>query len=258
MPKHPNFPAETAHIIHFTFEWLAVFIGVWLYRRQTRINHSPKAPLGVLIGCLLGAGIGNKLLFLIEVPQAIAEYGWLSLTMGQTIVGGLLGGLIGVEIAKKILKIKQSTGDNFVFPLVVAIIIGRTGCFLAGLYDGTYGIATTLPWGVDFGDGIIRHPTQIYEQLFVITIMLILWHFKPQLSAVSGLQFKCFLSSYLLWRTLIDSIKPIPYDYWGLSGIQLSCIIALIFYLPITYQAIITIKKSQNDGTFTKSKKHFY
>ncbi len=250
MPKHPNFPAETAHIIHFIFEWLAVFTGVWLYHRQTRINHSPKASLGVLIGCLLGVGIGNKLLFIIEVPQSFTTYGWTALLMGQTIVGGLLGGLIGVEIAKKILNIKQSTGDNFVFPLVVAIIIGRMGCFLAGLHDGTYGVATTLPWGVDFGDGITRHPTQIYEQLFIISIMLILWYFKPQLSAVSGLQFKLFLSGYLLWRLSIDAIKPIPYDYWGLSGIQWACIIALLIYLPVTYQAIRTIKKSQNDGTF--------
>ncbi|PID66958.1 MAG: diacylglyceryl transferase, partial [Gammaproteobacteria bacterium] len=181
MLKHPNFPAETAMLLHAIFEWSAVFIGAWLYRRQARLNDSTKVSLGMLIGCLAGAGIGNKLLFIIEVPQTLTEHGWAALAMGQTIVGGLLGGLIGVEIAKKILKIRQSTGDKFVYPLAAAMIIGRIGCFLAGLYDGTYGTATNLPWGVNFGDGIARHPTQVYDQLFIIGLAGILWHYKPQL-----------------------------------------------------------------------------
>ncbi len=237
MLKHPNFPAETAVLLHFIFEWSAVFIGALLYRRQARLNDSTKVSLGVLIGCLVGAGIGNKLLFIIEVPQTVVEHGWAALAMGQTIVGGLLGGLIGVEIAKKILNIKQSTGDHFVYPLMLAIVIGRIGCFLAGLHDGTYGIATNLPWGVDFGDGIARHPTQLYDQLFIIGLAGVLWHYKPQLSAIAGLQFKLFLTAYLLWRLLVDAIKPIPFDYWGLSGIQWACIIALLIYLPITIRA---------------------
>ncbi len=241
MIKHPHFPAETATVLHFIFEWFAVFIGAWLYRQQNRSQssgyNSSKASLGVLIGCLAGAGIGNKLLFVIEVPQTFTEHGWTAFLMGQTIVGGLLGGLIGVEIAKSILKLKRSTGDSFILPLVVAIVIGRTGCFLAGLYDGTYGIATELPWGIDFGDGIGRHPTQLYEQVFVIFVYLMLRHFKSSLSTVSGLSFKLFLASYLLWRLLVDAIKPMPYDYWGLSGIQWACIIALVFYIPITYRS---------------------
>jgi hypothetical protein len=32
------------------------------------------------------------------------------------------------------------------------------GCFLTGLSDRTYGTPTPLPWGIDFGDGIPRHP----------------------------------------------------------------------------------------------------
>ncbi len=245
MLKHPSFPAETSVLLHIIFEWLAIFIGAWLYRWQSRVNHSNRASLSILIGCLAGAGIGNKLLFVIEVPQTFAEHSWSAFLMGQTIVGGLLGGLIGIEIAKKILHIKHSTGDSFILPLTVAIVIGRTGCFLAGLYDGTYGIATDMPWGVNFGDGIARHPTQLYEQLFVIGLYCMLWRFKNKLSVVSGLSFKLFLASYLLWRLSVDTIKPIPYDYWGLSGIQWACVIALLFYVPITYRAFKQLGKIQ-------------
>ena len=37
------------------------------------------------------------------------------------------------------------------------------GCYFAGMDDFTYGTPTTLPWGHDFGDGVARHPVQLYE-----------------------------------------------------------------------------------------------
>ncbi len=75
----------------------------------------------------------------------------------------MLGGLIGVEIGKKYAGVTESTGDRFVMPILVGLIIGRIGCFIAGLHDDTYGNPTALPWGIDFGDGIPRHPTQLYD-----------------------------------------------------------------------------------------------
>lgn len=227
----PQFTPPTAHLIHFVFEWLAVLSGLWLYRVQRKHNPLPAPPLGVLIGCVAGAAVGNKALFLLEAPMAWSQYGWHSLLLGQTIVGGLLGGLLGIEIAKKLCHYPHSTGDGFILPLTLGIIIGRIGCFLAGLNDGTYGNPTTLPWGVDFGDGIARHPTQIYDQIAVIALAIVALSLRGHL--VRGGAFKLFLSGYLLWRLLIDGIKPAPIHYASLSGIQLACLIALMLYLPL-------------------------
>jgi hypothetical protein len=48
------------------------------------------------------------------------------------------------------------------------------------------------------------------------------------------LQFKIMLASYLLWRLVIDTLKPVPYDYgFGMSGIQVVCAAVLILYLPL-------------------------
>ncbi len=234
---HPQFSPATALLIHFVLEWLAVFIGIYCYRRQTRNRHH-KAPLAVLIGCIAGAAIGNKLLFIIEVPQVVTDYGWAALLAGQTLVGGLLGGLLGVELAKKWLGVHISTGDYFVVPLAVAIIIGRFGCYLAGLHDNTFGIATTLPWGVNFGDGISRHPTQLYEQLAVLLIVAVLQWQKPLLARVPGLRFKLFLAAYLAWRLFIDFYKPLSFDYAGLSAIQWACALALLLYVPVILQSL--------------------
>ena len=82
---------------------------------------------------------------------------------GKTIVGALIFGLISVELMKRYIGVRQSTGDLYAIPLALGIAIGRIGCFLTGLSDNTYGTPTTLPWAVNFGDGIPRHPTQLYE-----------------------------------------------------------------------------------------------
>jgi phosphatidylglycerol---prolipoprotein diacylglyceryl transferase len=89
---------------------------------------------------------------------------------GKTIVGALIFGLISVELIKRYIGLRQSTGDLYAIPLALGIAIGRIGCFLTGLSDNTYGTPTNLPWAINFGDGIPRHPTQLYE----IAVLLLL------------------------------------------------------------------------------------
>ncbi len=242
-----QFSAATAQQIHLIFEWLAMLSGVqvyrWLKRSKGEYALLENSNFVVLLGCIFGAGVGNKLLFVIEYPQLWSVNGWHTLLQGQSIVGGLLGGLVGVEIAKKLNGIRQSTGDDFVLPLIVGTIIGRIGCFLAGLHDSTFGLPTTLPWGVDFGDQTARHPTQIYDILAVSCFGLILSWQKPRLIQVSGLSFKLYLSGYLMWRLGIDGLKPVPYSYWlGWSGIQWTCLFALLLYLPLLRKDMLQIK----------------
>ena len=242
---------QHAHLVHFVFEWLGVIAGVQTYRMIKRTKGAGGLTEGtgffVAVGCILGAAVGNKLLFVLEAPQLIAESGLWALVQGQSIVGGLLGGLIGVEIAKKLSSVTHSTGDDFVWPLVVGTVVGRIGCFLSGLNDGTYGDPTTLPWGMDFGDGLARHPTQLYDMLFVLMLGALLYWLKPHLKLVSGLSFKLYLAGYLAWRLFIDGFKPVPYLYpLGLSGIQLACLVALILYLPFVWFDLSRMQKNKN------------
>ncbi|MEI6545165.1 MAG: prolipoprotein diacylglyceryl transferase family protein, partial [Methylococcales bacterium] len=228
----------------FIFEWLGVLLGVQVYRlikkRKKLEGITQGTTFTVILGCIFGAAIGNKLMFVFENPQLWIENGWLSLLQGQSIVGGLLGGLIGVEITKKIIGINYSTGGDFVLPLIVGTLIGRIGCFLAGLHDGTFGLPTTLPWGIDFGDGIFRHPTQLYDMLAVTVLGILLFLNRKWLAQVPGLSFKLYLSGYLLWRLLIDGLKPIPFAYWlGLSGIQWACVLSLFLYLPLLWRDLM-------------------
>src|SRR6476646_7477026 len=168
---------------HAVMELIAYTGGFQLYlllrRRQTRAAVPFERNMWLIVGCVFGALVGSKLLAWIESypdywPRRFEPQTWLG---GKTIVGGLLGGWAGVEIAKKRLGITRSTGDLFVFPLILGQCLGRVGCFLTGLDDHTHGNFTRLPWGVNFGDGP-RHPTQLYEILFLLMLGVGIWIYE--------------------------------------------------------------------------------
>jgi phosphatidylglycerol---prolipoprotein diacylglyceryl transferase len=179
----------------------------------------------------IGALLGSRMLGLMEqVFRLQITWHTFLLPGGRTTVGGLLGGWIAVGLIKRLRGIRDRTGDLFAVPLCLGIAIGRVGCFLAGPADGTYGAPTNLPWGVNFGDGIFRHPTQLYEILFlsVLGFMLQRYNEKPH---PEGAAFRIFLVTYLTWRLLIDFLKPQPLLY-GLNLIQWACVAGILALLP--------------------------
>ncbi len=168
---------------------------------------------------------------------------WLG---GKTIVGGLIGGVLGVESAKLITNWSQSTGDGFVLPLIVAIVVGRIGCQLAGVSDLTYGNVTTLPWGWDYGDHVLRHPTALYEILGVGVLAGIVY--GRDFTHRRGDRFRAFIFGYFLLRFGLEFLKP-PYgpaavatlmpQRWGpFSAIQWACLAGLAYYAQDVYRWI--------------------
>lgn len=233
-----NFPVELHFLgrsipAHGVFEVLAYIVGFQAYlllRRRQRDRAMPvEQNLWLIVGCVFGALIGSKLLAWLESPGEYWSHRhdpavWFG---GKTIVGGLLGGWIGVEITKRMLGITQRTGDLFVMPLVLGIGIGRIGCYLTGLPDHTHGVATSLPWGVDFGDGISRHPTQVYEIIFLLAFGVVVMS-RPWKLPPGGL-FRVFVIAYLSYRFLIEFIKPrFTIPHIGLSAIQLASLAGVV------------------------------
>jgi phosphatidylglycerol:prolipoprotein diacylglycerol transferase len=231
--------AGVAALVHALFEYGAIALGVALYRRARLRSGlgglTQSGGFAVVAGLLIGAALGNKLVFLIERPDVWQRLLAGELVMpGQSIVGGLLGGLIGVEVAKALTNQTRSTGDAMVWPIALGLAFGRVGCFVAGLHDDTFGVATTLPWGVDFGDGVSRHPTQAYDAIVALGLAAAV---HGRSARAPGLAFKLFLSGYLLWRFGIDGLKPLPHAYaFGWSGIQWVCALALAAYVPIVHK----------------------
>lgn len=231
-----NIPIGHATIpSHFVFEMLAFFIG---YRYYSRLRQnqtdliSTENRLWIFIGAAGGAFLFSRIIGNLEDPKLFFDPSthFSYYLNNRTIVGGLLGGLLGVELIKKIIGEKSSSGDLFTYPLILGMIIGRIGCFLAGTDDHTYGIESHLPWAMDLGDGIKRHPTNLYEMLFLAILWLFIFLLDKRRSLVNGAKFKIFLFSYLIFRLLVEFIKPDVAVWWGLSTIQLCCVAGILYY----------------------------
>jgi prolipoprotein diacylglyceryltransferase len=215
---------------HLVMEAIAYCAGFQTYlllrRREVQTESAALTQFWIVVGAIFGALIGARSLAIVESwPDYYHRLNDPAVRLGaKTIVGGLLGGWIGVEIAKRILHIPGSTGDAYVLPILIGIAIGRVGCFLTGLPDHTYGTATNLPWGVDFGDGIRRHPTQLYEILAAILIGVFIL-IRMQWPYARGELFRWMLMLYLLFRLAVEFIKPTFRPYLGLSAIQTASLV---------------------------------
>lgn len=130
---------------------------------------------------------------------------------GKSVLGGLLGAIAAVELYKAATGLRGSTGFGFVAPMAAAISIGRIGCFLSGLPDFTYGVPTMLPWGWDFGDGIARHPVQLYE---AAAMLLFLGWFLRGLERPDPAMRRHGFALFALWyggqRFVWEFLKPYP------------------------------------------------
>lgn len=219
---------------HPVFEGLGLFVGARLYFHLRKKDPAPtEVRWGVLAGAALGAGLGAHLLHALnELPRAlVGVWPYRELLVGKTIVGAILGGWGGVEVSKRALGEPRSTGDLFVAPLLLGIAIGRVGCFLTGLSDFTCGSPTRMPWGVDFGDGIPRHPCQLYEIALLVLFAMLIPFFRRWANR-SGDLFRIFVAYYLLIRLCLDALKPDLPLALRLSGIQWACLLGLLLLAP--------------------------
>ncbi|HYC27350.1 MAG TPA: prolipoprotein diacylglyceryl transferase family protein, partial [Chitinophagaceae bacterium] len=217
------------------------FIGFryFLYLRKRQQDPvASRSRIWVIIGAIFGALIGSRLLGSLERPYELfmTDNLWLYIYANKTVVGGFLGGLIGVELAKKLIGEKKSSGDLFVYPMILALCIGRVGCFSMGVYEETYGTETSLPWGMDLGDGLSRHPVDLYEIIFLVFLWVIFKRTQQTYILNNGALFKLFMIAYLLFRFLLEFIKPHYTLSIGLSSIQLACSLGLLYYARFIVQ----------------------
>lgn len=146
---------------------MAVTMFVYLWRLRGGRGDleaviGPRYALALVIGAVLGGYVfGTANLWLSGMPG-----------IGRSVAGALLGAIAGIELYKMMAGIRGSTGVLFVAGFSASVAIGRWGCFLTGLPDYTYGMATALPWGVDFGDGVTRHPVQLYESAAMAAFLI--------------------------------------------------------------------------------------
>lgn len=221
-------------LVHTLFDVLS-FICALLTGVSFRRHYALSYPNGIqhdsqhhyyLITLLLGMVLGSIVLGTLNVYLA-GKTG-----IAKSMLGGIFGAIVAAEIFKYFVGIRQSTGLYFVPSLIVLIIVGRIGCFLSGLPDFTYGTPTALPWGVDFGDGIARHPVQLYESItMTIFLMIFLLSYRGNLLFWNKKGFYVFVLIYAGQRFLWEFIKPYPIFFGGLGLFQWLCLVLIGYAL---------------------------
>lgn len=233
IPFQPKIYSLTVNV-HLILEYLAFFIAYRYYahlRKQVQDPITSPNRLSIILGAALGALLGSRVMGFLENPVAdFSAMTVMNLYNVKTIMGGLFGGLIGVEITKKIIGESQSSGDLFTLPLIAGIFIGRIGCFLSGTNEFTYGTTTSFLTGMDLGDGLQRHPIALYELVFLAVLFFLLHRIYHRNDIESGLLFRIFMISYFGFRFVIEFIKPNVFYFIGLSSIQWLCIVCFLYY----------------------------
>jgi prolipoprotein diacylglyceryltransferase len=207
LPKPGRIEEAAGLLLHSLFDLLAVLAALAVYPLLPARPGMPAQPwqrhrfyiVAASLGATAGAYVfGSANLWLSGVPG-----------VARSIEGALAGAIIAVEILKWRAGIRSSTGLRFVAPLAAAIAVGRIGCFLAGLDDMTYGTPTSLPWRVDFGDGIGRHPVQLYESVAMATFLFAFLVLARRTGdRVQRTGFYLFVAVYAAQRFVWEFLKP--------------------------------------------------
>jgi prolipoprotein diacylglyceryltransferase len=230
-------PEDVRRLAYAGFMLLALAVFLLARRRLPKTPGLEAVPwwkrVGLGLAAFVGGSLGGKLPFVLgrargwldgSIPYTgdrpfLEEFAGAWLSDGKTIVAGLIGAYLAVELAKRLLEVRVKTGDSFAVPLALAMSVGRWGCFFNGC---CYGTPTDLPWGVAFlvdGRWVKCHPTQIYESIFHFTMaMILLWLTLRDLLPRQRL--KLYLISYGVCRFLTEFIRPEPADWWGLTFYQ--------------------------------------
>jgi prolipoprotein diacylglyceryltransferase len=216
------------HALFDGFAWLVTALTAVLLRRFAGdLFPAARRSSGYLAALVVGGALGAYGLGTLNTMLA-GQVG-----LSRSIEGALAGAILAVELYKWRTGLAGRTAALFALPLALGIGVGRIGCFLAGLDDFTYGTPTTLPWGHDFGDGVLRHPVQLYESAgMTLFALAYLWPLLRRDRNIIDNGFAPLVLWYGVERFGLEFLKPYPAVFAGLTVFQIVCI-GLVLYALI-------------------------
>ena len=205
------------------YGWLmlaGIFVSIFLWSQM--IRRDDRLVL-VYVAALAGAFLGAKLVYL-------GAEGWLHwhdpnrwviLATGKSVTGALLGGYLAVEIAKRLLGYRGTTGDWFAVIVPVGIVLGRVGCILNGCCLGR---ACGPSWfTMNDANGVARWPAALVELLFNALMLGVILVLRRQ-KILPGQHFHIYLMAYGLFRFFHEFLRDTPQIVGSISGYQIAAL----------------------------------
>ena len=216
-----DFIFQSQHSTAYGWLMLAgIFVSIIFWSRLARRDERLVL---IYVAVLVAAFVGAKLVYL-------GAEGWLHwhdanrwviLATGKSITGALLGGYLGVEIAKRLLKYDGVTGDWFAIIVPVGIMLGRIGCMINGCCLGK--VCEANWFTVNDANGIPRWPASQVEFLFnalmLGVILLLRWG-----RIAPGQLFHIYLMAYGIFRFFHEFLRDTPQIIGPVSGYQIAAL----------------------------------
>ena len=196
---------------------LALVVAIVL-RRPSSLTWRKR--LATWAGAIAGAGLGAKL------PFVLSGEVWLG--DGKTILSGMAGGYLGVEIAKALAGIREKTGDLFAVPLAVAVGVGRWGCW----FNGCCGAPHPTVLESTFRPAMLLTPP-VFESAFHFAMAVVLWRLE-RVQALRWHLLKVYFIAYGFFRFGMEFIRSEPRVLAGLTPYHLGSL-ALILVMGVLW-----------------------
>jgi phosphatidylglycerol:prolipoprotein diacylglycerol transferase len=188
----------------------AAGVTIWLAQREARRRRIGSeivwdAALWVGAAALVGGRIlyviQNELGSLGEHPAHVLMV-WMG---GLSFYGGLFGAIVALVVFARRRGLPPLVALDIAAPAAaIGQAIGHLGCLIGG---DSYGIPTTVPWGVIYRNpaamaplNVPLHPTQAYEAILLAALFVGLWHWREGLTMVGA---GMTASAYLLGLAVI-------------------------------------------------------
>lgn len=205
---------------------LAFLAGRWVLLKGLEKRGIPGAQGEAYTwATLLGGIAGAHVYYLIEHWDEVrgdligSVFSGSGLVWYGGVIGGVIAGLLVVWAKKHPLG---KVADAFGPALVIAYMLGRVGCQLAG--DGDYGRASDLPWAMAYPNGIVPtlervHPTPVYESLAMLGVFFYLRRLERR-SLPGGAIFWAYIALASVERFLVEFVRRNPVAALGLTTAQ--------------------------------------
>lgn len=210
------------------YGWLmlaAIIVSIWFWARLARRDDRL---LAVYVAALIGAFLGAKILYLLV--DGWRHWGrpdqWLQWATGKTVLGALLGGYLGVEIAKMLTGYRGLTGDWFALIAPVGIILGRIGCLFHGCCQGR--VCEPAWFTINDAAGIARWPSVPVEILFNL-VMIAVFFVMRRRHQLPGQHFHLYLICYGLFRFFHEFLRSESRLVGPITGYQLVALVVAAF-----------------------------
>jgi phosphatidylglycerol:prolipoprotein diacylglycerol transferase len=201
---------------------IVVTAAIWF----RRFRKSRDLPL-IYIGGLAGAFVGAKIVYLLA--EGWLHFGapdmWMQLATGKTVVGALLGGYAGVEVSKRLVGVRETTGDFFAFLVPPALIVGRLGCLLHGCCPGN--VCEPAWFTMEDAAGVARWPAVPVEMLFNLVALAVLLTLR-KIPSLHGQLFHLYLIAYGIFRFAHEFVRGTPKILGSLSGYHLAALALVV------------------------------